>query len=532
MNIEALSEQLIQQLAQINRRRSWGDAVLWLPRGLLLSLMFAAVLAAFSRFRPLFLNAEIAWLSILLGVLGIVLTAVVLLACRRRTFLEQARFADERLDLLERASTAVEIQLGHIQTTPALAHSQLSDTIGVYEKVDIRRNMPLQMRMSDIVLLAAVIILLFGAILLPNNQNDLLADNRLVKEEIERQVIALEALQEAISTDSRLSEESLDELLAPLEDAIEELREGDPSREFGVAVLSEAETELRELSAQNETSLADENLSETAAPLAQNQTSQELGQSLQRGQLSNASEELFQLSDQISALNENELSELARDLAETSANLQDIDPELAANLQRSAQALQAGDQNGGQEALDEAASILEQRAGEQALSSQAGQTADRMEESRQQIAQAGQNDQQTQDSDQPTANSGSSSDSGQGEGQGSGQALLGINGESRGLGGPGPGGGHVDQVFVPNLADISDIDGVNIELPAECSSNPDNCGSLVGEAPSQFSAEESLVPYSQVYGDYRDTAYETLDSEYIPLNMRSYIREYFSSLEP
>jgi hypothetical protein len=297
-------------------------------------------------------------------------------------------------------------------------------------------------------------------------------------------------------------------------------------------VLSEAETELRELSAQNETSLADENLSETAAPLAQNQTSQELGQSLQRGQLSNASEGLFQLSDQISALNENELSELARDLAETSANLQDIDPELAANLQRSAQALQAGDQNGGQEALDEAASILEQRAGEQALSSQAGQTADRMEESRQQIAQAGQNDQQTQDSDQPTANSGSSSDSGQGEGQGSGQALLGINGESRGLGGPGPGGGHVDQVFVPNLADISDIDGVNIELPAECSSNPDNCGSLVGEAPSQFSAEESLVPYSQVYGDYRDTAYETLDSEYIPLNMRSYIRDYFSSLEP
>ena len=531
MNFVALSEQLSQQLAQINRRRSWGDVVLWLPRGLLVGLMCAAVIAAFSRFRPLFLNTDIVWLSILLGILGIIFTAVVL-ASRRRSFLQQARFADERLDLLERASTAVEIQLGHIRTTRALAHSQLSETMHAFERVDIRNRMPLRARSIDIVLLAAVIILLVGAILLPNKQNDFLLENRLVKAEIERQIVALEALQEEITTDSRLSEESLDELLAPLEDAIEELREADPSREFAVAVLSEAGTELRELSAQNETSLADENLEEAAASLAQNQSSQELSQSLQRGQLSDASEALFQLSDQIPALSENELSELARDLAETSANLQNIDPELAANLQRSAQALQDGHQNGGQEALEEAASTLEQRAEEQALSSQAGQTADQLEESRQQIAQAGQNGQQAQDSDQPTANSGSSSDSGQGEGQGSGQGLLGIEGESRDVGGPGPGGGHVDQVFVPDFADLSDIDGVNIELPAECSSNSENCGALVGEAPSQFATEESLVPYSQVYGDYRDTAYETLDSEYIPLNMRSYVRDYFSSLEP
>lgn len=76
MSFEALFEQLSQQLALINRRRSWGDVVLWLPRGLLAGLLLAALLAAFSRFWPLFLDVEIAWISILFGFLGIIFTAV------------------------------------------------------------------------------------------------------------------------------------------------------------------------------------------------------------------------------------------------------------------------------------------------------------------------------------------------------------------------------------------------------------------------------------------------------------------------
>ena len=71
-----------------------------------------------------------------------------------------------------------------------------------------------------------------------------------------------------------------------------------------------------------------------------------------------------------------------------------------------------------------------------------------------------------------------------------------------------------------------------IELPAECLANPAACGALLSETNTEFGDEQSLVPYDQVYGDYRDAAYEALADDYVPLGYREFIRDYFSSLEP
>jgi hypothetical protein len=40
------------------------------------------------------------------------------------------------------------------------------------------------------------------------------------------------------------------------------------------------------------------------------------------------------------------------------------------------------------------------------------------------------------------------------------------------------------------------------------------------------------VPYREVYADYSEEAGAALDSSYIPLGMKRYVRDYFSSLEP
>lgn len=82
------------------------------------------------------------------------------------------------------------------------------------------------------------------------------------------------------------------------------------------------------------------------------------------------------------------------------------------------------------------------------------------------------------------------------------------------------------------MVDLSGVPGVDVELPAECVANPATCGGLLSENPTEFTGEMSSVPYSQVYGDYRDAAYEALDSDYIPLGLKGYVRDYFSSLEP
>jgi hypothetical protein len=55
---------------------------------------------------------------------------------------------------------------------------------------------------------------------------------------------------------------------------------------------------------------------------------------------------------------------------------------------------------------------------------------------------------------------------------------------------------------------------------------------LISETDSQFGDEQSLIPYNQVFGDYRDAAYQAMDDNYVPLGLKAYVRDYFSSLEP
>ena len=74
--------------------------------------------------------------------------------------------------------------------------------------------------------------------------------------------------------------------------------------------------------------------------------------------------------------------------------------------------------------------------------------------------------------------------------------------------------------------------GVEVELPAECAVNPADCGILISESRTEIRVEESLVPYEEVYSDYRRAAYIALEEEYIPLGLREYVKDYFTSLEP
>nr|MBA2700953.1 hypothetical protein [Chloroflexota bacterium] len=42
----------------------------------------------------------------------------------------------------------------------------------------------------------------------------------------------------------------------------------------------------------------------------------------------------------------------------------------------------------------------------------------------------------------------------------------------------------------------------------------------------------SLTPYEQVYADFERYAQTSLDREYVPLSVKDYVRDYFSSLDP
>jgi len=48
----------------------------------------------------------------------------------------------------------------------------------------------------------------------------------------------------------------------------------------------------------------------------------------------------------------------------------------------------------------------------------------------------------------------------------------------------------------------------------------------------QGSNDGSYVPYQQVYGDFEQFAQTTLDRSYVPLSIKDYVRDYFTSLDP
>jgi hypothetical protein len=546
MQNDSKFQQLLNQLHRWNGRRRMRDGLLWVPKALLAGLILAVIVATVSRLRPLLDNQQVAYVAVGLGVISLLVGLLVILL-RRYTIMEQAQFADRQFRLKERMITAVEIHEGLLTVSDDMAQEQINDTLTATSRVNSKQELPFRLNRLDWVFIAISIGLLLLAVYLPNPQESVLKKGRAVEQAIAEQIEALEAIQEEILENPTLTEEQQEDLLEPIEGALEQLENGAASQEQGIATLSEAEADLRQLAAENDISDLQQRLQEAGQPLAENSAGQQFGESLQNGNLFSSAAQAAQLADSLPELSLEEQTALAEDLAETAAALQGVDDELAQQLAEASQALQNSDTVAAQQALREASGTLQQRAQQGAASQQAQNAAGQMAEGRQAVAQAGQEGQQGQDGSQ-TAQSGQSGQGqqgqsgqgqqGQGQGEGAGSGLgqgagQGAGNQSgEGAGGLGEGGGHAENVFVPEFKDLTGAEGVEVELPAECIADPTSCGALLNETATEFTNEGSTVPYDQVFGDYRDAASEALADDYIPLGMKGYIRDYFSSLEP
>jgi hypothetical protein len=90
----------------------------------------------------------------------------------------------------------------------------------------------------------------------------------------------------------------------------------------------------------------------------------------------------------------------------------------------------------------------------------------------------------------------------------------------------GRGQGDFEPIYAPRR-----IGGELGETTIQLESNPDGLPMTEGEFASN-PAGQSLVPYAEVFSDYRGAANRALDSGYVPLGLRDVVRQYFTSLEP
>lgn len=536
---------LTHLLRRTNGRFRHQQSLDWGSRGLLMGLLLAAVVATAARLWPLLTNRELAWAALGLAGLGLLL-GLLAVWLPRLPLLAQARRADQRLQLQERTQTAVELH-HHTLTAPDwLITQQLADAIAALQAVDLPTALPLTLRRRDWLILLPTVGLLVTAVLLPNPQTATLLRQRAIAQTIAEETAVLEEVADQIRQDETLTAEQQAQLLKPVQTALDALAASD-SQEEAVAALSQAETELRELSNELAPPNLQPALEAASETLGSSPAAEPLAEALQNGDLAQASAATSQLATDLPTLSDETVAQLAEALAETAQSLQTSDQQLAQAAQAAADALAGEDAAAAQAALQNLAEQLQERGAQTAVSQQAAATANQLGESRQAVAQAGQ-EQQGEGEETAVGEAPSSQQSqGEGTGAGLGGGQSGSAGQAGGEGGstselsenlgsgggsPGPGGSHAETVYVPPAVDLSPIEGEDVELPAECLANPANCGGLLNETPTEFGSEASLVPYTDVFGDYRHAANEALQDDYIPLGLKAYVRDYFSSLEP
>lgn len=530
----AAYDDLVAILRRWDVRRRQSELLAALPRALAVGLALGLAAALLSRARPWLTRTELLQAAGLLAFIAVGLTALAILL-RRRAPDEQARFADRQFGLRERMIAAVEIHAGMLDADAAVAARQLQDALTAAARVNAERQLPLAWRARDWLPAAAALVLLATALWLPNPQEAILREQRAVAAEVTRQADNLEALAEDMAADEALTPEQRAALKQPIDEALAALAAPDISREAAVAALSAAETELRALTQEVDGAALSRALAE--AGLEAGASISDLTQALQAGDTARAGAAAAALTGDLPGLSATERAALAGELAAVAGALAATDAALAEALAGAAEALTEGDSTTAAAMLDEAASTLESRAAAAAVAEQAATSADQLGAARQAVAQAGgatETEGPEGAGQQPGSDAGAGSQTGDGAGGTAAGEGSATGSDGAAAGGPSPGGGHVDTIFVPPSTGL-DEEGQALELEVQCLTEPASCGPVGGQSPSplpQGAVAGGQVPYEQVFGDYRAAAFESLAAGDIPVRLQGIIRDYFAALEP
>ncbi|MBN2146797.1 MAG: hypothetical protein JW726_05390 [Anaerolineales bacterium] len=541
---------LTQRLARWTRWLRFRRAFNWAGYGLVFGLAFGLGLGLVALLAARLLRPEFILASVGTGLLSLAVAALVgyLWPLSQQ---QAAVHLDRALGLKERVSTALELaQEGAARVPEEMIRHQLVDTLSASHPVDIHNRLPLRIQRTQ----ALVAALLLAVVVLVSLCGDQLFQatlhRRNLQQSIAEQIAQIETLQNAIENNPTLTPEQRQELLQPLEEAIQGLQEAETT-EQAISVLTAAEEELQALDDPQASEQA-EALQQAGSSLAQQEGSplQSFGEQLAEGDILNAAQELSQVDP--SELSPEEAAKMAEQLQEAAEALQNSNPQLAEHLQEAAQALNDGDPQAAQQALQQAGQSLSQAGQQIAQSQAAGQAASQLQQGQQQIIQAGGSGQQAQNGQGQGQGAGEGQGQGQGQGQGEGsssqQGQEGAGGGSgKGTGdsgdvqgqeagsdpiaqnnGPGDGGeAPYEPIYAPQR--LGGEGGEDVTLPS--SGEP---GELVlGEGDTTpGEPSQSTVPYVDVYAYYAEFYRQAIENGQVPISMREFVRRYFSSLEP
>lgn len=423
-----------------------------------------------------------------------------------------------------------------------------------------------------------VMMLALGPVLfLPNFQNVAIAQNRAVREEANAQAVKLDRLAEDLENKGGKTDDPRTQLAQELRDLAKQLRANPNDLNTNLAKLGAVEAALR-----NQLNPASEQRAAALATLSRGLSRSATGKQGANpdGKPDEASKNLQDLANSLEELSAAQKQDLARQLSEMQGTASQAGGASAQALRDAAQSLAQGDAQGAKSALDRLAQTLTDTQQSVATNRDLTSAANKLQNARRDLANAG----QTGQGSQP----GSSGNPGQG-GQGgqpgssgnpgqsgrpgsSGNPGQGGQGGQPGSGGnpgqggqPGPGGqgggaiggggsnantlgsgigGNSTRLVPTNPNRISALGDKlkDVFAPFSRLGKPGDPSYISGSGGSGQTTQGnqqgagtdpgSYVPYSQVFADFYNYALTSLDRGYVPLSVKDYVRDYFSSLNP
>lgn len=576
-------------LRSTQRRLRLHAAVFGAGYGLAAGLVVGIVICIASRVRPLWLPDQVMLYVLCAAAIGIVAGAIFPLT-RPLTLSTVAARADAELGLRERLSTALELTNG--QAHSSLAGQHLRETAAlVADRADASARWPRPSR-NEIYTLVGLAAALLILLILPNAQTTTIQQQQANAQIVQQAASQVAQVQAQVNSQSNLdpaTQQALQQQLAQLQ---QDLINGaiDPAQ--AVARIAETEAQLRRLQDPGAAAKAAA-LPQLGEELGTIGATAPIGQKLQSGDYAGAGQALKDFASTLPNLDPASRAAVAQKLREAAASQAAANPQLAQQLQNAADALDSGDIAGAQAALNSAADQIAQTGQaattQTALSGVLGDlnaikrdvangvpptTANATPQlpngtliatNGSPIAGNGTPGRpngspvtsngtpvtvngtpvtingtpvtvqgtpppnatpvvgQGQGQGQPAQGQGQGQQ-GQGSGQGQGQG----NNQGQG-GGAGAGQGGTqpyDPVYAPTLP--GGAPGQQQTIPGQGGGDSPPTGTTQGQGANAPSA----VPYDQVYQQYRDQALQGIDDPNIPPELREYIRQYFTNLDP
>ena len=499
-------------------------ALTWTLRGFAVGLAFAIAVGLLGLRQAWFLRGEF-----LATVSAVALGTALLAGFAAYVWpihpLRAARTFDRVFHLDERVSTALELnQNGTLPTR--MIQQQLDDALASARDVQPRRQLPLRLKTLE-GFLALVLALLLALVYARGGTWFTAASHqRAVQQAVDEQAEKIEEILKQIESNDALTEEQKRALSQPLEEALRGLQ-NNPSQEGAVSILTSTSEKLQALSDPQAQKISEalQNAGETLAS-QEGSPLEGVGQELAKGNAVNAATQLSQID--VSQLSPAEQEQLASQLETLANSVASTNPQLAAQLNQAAQALQNGDTAAAQQALDAASESLAQAGQQLTYSQTATQLATQMGQGAGQVLAAGGGQQAGAGTTPSGDNAG-----GAGSGRGSGGSDESGSGNEVGSSpipqnnGAGDGGqSGYEQIYAPNL--IGGENGENVNLP-----NSGEDGATVGEGPTDPGAPgASLVPYNEALPEYEAANQQAIESGAVPFEFIQIILDYFDSLTP